>query len=109
VQFHRHHVTPEGDVPRRLVVDARTPRHVHMRGTEGAERRCVALQGVVGAEVACTIYAVRPPPCRDFAASYEDGAPAPYCDQARATHGFAPLSPADWVAWHARTEVLDNS
>lgn len=109
VQFHRHHVTPRGPVPRNLVVPARTKDHVHMRGTEGEQRRCVALEGTVNEVVSCTIYERRPPPCRDFAASYEDGTPAWHCDSARREHGLAPLGPGDWVAWNARGHVLDNS
>lgn len=109
VQFHRHHVTPRGPVPRNLIVPARTPNHVHMRGTEGAVRRCVALYGVVNEGVSCTIYARRPPPCRDFAASYEDGTRAEHCDAARAAHDLPALTPADWVAWLASAGDLNNS
>ena len=47
---------------RRLTVlnDARE-RHMKLRG---AEQRCVALEGKLGARVSCTIYALRPAACR---------------------------------------------
>jgi Fe-S-cluster containining protein len=34
----------------------------------GREQRCVALSGKVGEQVGCTIYALRPTPCRDLQA-----------------------------------------
>lgn len=93
VQFHADHVTPRGIVPRSLTVPARAPRHVCMRGTDRG--RCIALQGRVGEAVTCGIYDRRPPPCRDFAFSYEHGVASPECDDARARHGLPPLSAPD--------------
>ena len=73
-----------------------------MRGTaEKHHARCVALEGRVGQQVACSIYTRRPSPCRDFAASFEEGVHRPRCDQARARYQLAPLRPHDWHAWHA--------
>lgn len=83
-------------MPAWLVAPAQTRDHVRVRGTLGVEPRCIALAGEVGGRVACTIYAQRPPPCRDFAASYEAGVAEPACDAARARHGLPPLTPADW-------------
>jgi len=69
-----------------------------MRGTDaGGPIRCVALDGVVGERVACTIYAQRPSPCRAVRASYEDGTPDAHCDRARARHGLPALTRADWI------------
>lgn len=39
---------------------------VAMQGTNGADPRCVALEGNVGCGVACRIYDQRPSPCREF-------------------------------------------
>ncbi len=74
-----------------------SPFLVAMRGTERAPPRCVALAGEIGGETACTIYAVRPSPCRAVVPSYRDGVPDDKCDAARRAHGLAPLSPADWA------------
>ena len=60
-----------------------TPAIVRMCGTDAAPPRCVALAGEVGVAVACTIYDVRPSPCREF----EAGSDA--CRQARRRHGLA--------------------
>lgn len=57
-----------------------------MRGTEQVPIRCAALTGQVGQQVACSIYELRPAPCREFSAG--DYA----CHKARARHGLAPLA-----------------
>lgn len=62
------------------------------------DTRCVALAGRIGEATACTVYAARPTPCRDLAAAWETGLSSPQCDRARARHGLAPLTPADWAA-----------
>jgi Fe-S-cluster containining protein len=47
---------------RRLtVLNEAGERHMRLRGRE---QRCVALEGRVGVRVSCTIYALRPPSCR---------------------------------------------
>lgn len=86
--------TPEG-VPVELTEEL-TPFRRCMRGTNQPEPRCVALAGEAGTAVFCSIHPRRPAPCRDFAASYEDGPPHDRCDQVRARFGMAPLTPADW-------------
>lgn len=58
---------------------------VRMVGTDKAEPRCAALFGVVGEGVACSIYAERPSPCREF--DIEHAA----CNRARQRHGLPPL------------------
>jgi len=69
-----------------------------MRGTWAKAPRCVALEGSIGAEARCGIYAQRPGTCRELGAAWEHGAPSPQCDRARQRHGLAPLTPADWEA-----------
>jgi uncharacterized protein len=66
---------------------------VAMKGTEGRPPRCVALRGMVGQGVFCTIYEQRPSPCREFEPSWQAGHASPRCDQARLMHGLEPLSP----------------
>jgi Fe-S-cluster containining protein len=47
---------------RRLtVVNAEGERHMKLRGRE---QRCIALEGKIGARVACAIYGLRPAACR---------------------------------------------
>ena len=62
-----------------------TPAIVRMRGTDDAAPRCVALSGEVGVGVACTIYDVRPSPCREFDVEHSA------CNKARQRCGLAPL------------------
>lgn len=58
-----------------------------MRGTDRFPLRCEALAGTVGEAVSCTIYELRPRPCRELeAGSYG-------CERARARHGLASLAP----------------
>lgn len=79
-----------GPVPDALVTEV-TPFRVAMCGTTAHPSRCVALEGAVGGAVSCTIHPQRPTPCREFAASGEDGQPQPRCEEARAAHGLPPL------------------
>lgn len=68
-----------------------------MKGTNKNHNiRCVALKGRIGAQVACEIYSARSSTCRNFSASYENGYRNPRCDEARAKHGLAPLTKADF-------------
>lgn len=59
-----------------------TPQLVRMKGTD-APGRCVALAGEPGAQVACTLYAERPGPCREL----EEGSDA--CLRARRRMGLS--------------------
>ncbi len=77
------------------------PLRMAMRVDDATNLRCVALAGTVGSEVRCTIYDSRPGPCRDLKAAWEDASPSPQCDRARARHGLAPLTPADWPSTEA--------
>lgn len=95
VSFYRGEALP-GGVPEELVQPI-SPFLVAMRGTEASPPRCVALLGDVGHDTACAIYARRSSTCRDFVASWAEGAPNPACDQARAAKGLPPLTPLDWL------------
>lgn len=66
-------------------------RLVRMRGTDEAPPRCIALEGEIGVQVRCSIYASRPSPCRDFAPYAAIGIGEDACDRARARHGLRPL------------------
>ncbi len=72
--------------------------HRAMRGTNQVAPRCVALQGVVGVSVHCSIYEQRSSTCSDFAPSWHEGVHNERCDQARVAHGMAPLTPEVWDA-----------
>jgi len=70
-----------------------SPFHVAMKGTTGDNPRCIALEGEVGREVGCAIYAKRPSTCRNFTASYAQGKKSSRCDEARDAFGLPPLVP----------------
>ena len=73
------------------------PFHRCMKGTNDKHHcRCVELKGKIGENVACDIYSLRPSPCRNFEASYENGQKNVRCDDARARYGLRPLRPADF-------------
>lgn len=63
----------------------------YMKGTWGAEPRCIALQGTIGEVVQCSIYADRSSGCREFPYAWENGEPNERCDRARAKWGLPPL------------------
>ena len=63
-----------------------TAQLVRMCGTDTAEPRCVALRGQIGEAVACSIYAARPSPCREFDVTHDA------CTRARQRHGLPPLA-----------------
>jgi len=71
-------------VPSAMTVPV-TAQIVRMCGTDASPPRCVALSGEIGVGVACTIYAGRPSPCREFDIHHEA------CARARARHGLPPL------------------
>jgi len=80
-----------GMVPPELVTQV-GPLRAAMKGTEYGYGRCVALSGEVGSPtVHCTIYPLRPSPCREFEPWLADGTPEPDCQRARARFGLPPL------------------
>jgi Fe-S-cluster containining protein len=84
-------------VPQELT-DNGTPMFRVMKGTSDKHHvRCVALEGKVGSSVSCSIYTLRPTPCREFSASFEEGEHEPRCDQARMKYNMRPLTRRDWA------------
>ncbi|MBA4344185.1 MAG: zinc/iron-chelating domain-containing protein [Methylibium sp.] len=59
-----------------------TPHLSCMRGSNSPAPRCVALQGEIGGPIACSVYADRPPPCRELQVGDDK------CQRARALHGL---------------------
>lgn len=59
-----------------------------MHGTDIVPIRCTALTGTVGEQVGCSIYALRPSPCRAFT----EGSEA--CHRARSKLGLPALQDA---------------
>lgn len=100
VAFYWREADPEQSplaVPTELTEDY-TQFKLSMKGTGNKHHcRCVALEGKVGEGATCSIYSLRPSPCREFAASFEDGTHKPRCDYARAKHGLPPLKLKDWI------------
>lgn len=80
-----------------------TPHRVAMRGTNSPQPRCIALQGTVGEAVYCAIHPRRASVCRDFSASWQDGADNKRCTSARAGCGLPPLTPDHWRTTPDRT------
>ncbi|OYZ69206.1 MAG: zinc/iron-chelating domain-containing protein [Methylophilaceae bacterium 17-43-7] len=70
---------PLGSVPH-LLTQSVSPHYVCMNGTEKNPVHCVALEGKVGEQVSCSIYASRSSTCREFSAGSEA------CNHARAIH-----------------------
>lgn len=98
VAFHWSETEPSrADATPAALTEALDPHRVAMRGTYAAPVRCTALQGEVGTNAQCVIYARRPSPCRELRAAWEDGAPSAQCDRARQAYGLAPLTPGDWA------------
>ncbi|GAA5481162.1 YkgJ family cysteine cluster protein [Haloferula sargassicola] len=97
VSFHWAETTAgkPGGVPEEMTSQV-TPHRVAMLGTLSCPARCTALSGTLGEAVFCTIHPARSTPCRDFAASWENGIHNPDCDRARAAHGLPPLEPGWW-------------
>ena len=93
VDFHRSELArPDGPgVPLDLVVPV-TASLYRMRGTDAGPPRCAALEGDVGQGVRCTIYDLRPGPCRDFAPYAGVGIGDDACDSARRRYGLPPLA-----------------
>jgi Fe-S-cluster containining protein len=109
VSFHQDHTARHGGVvPDHLCAPGPSPRHVHLKGTLAAPRRCQSLSGAIGSRVACTVYEVRPHVCREFEASYESGDHHGFCDEARAAYGIPPLTSRDWAMYRAQSDESDR-
>lgn len=67
-----------------------------MRGTRSAPVHCIVLDADIGRHSRCTIHPQRPSVCREVEASWESGQASIQCDRARAAHGLAALTIADW-------------
>ena len=103
VSFYRGEAIPgPGAVPEALVEEMGSFR-VAMRGTNQHKPRCVALEGTVGSPCRCTIYELRPSPCREFRPSWDDGPENIDCDRARIAFGLPALRPDDFQpSWPGR-------
>lgn len=73
-----------------------TPFRRCMLTTEPGGNRCVALMGIVGGGVSCSIYPQRSSVCREFPASWANGEPNERCDAARIMAGLPPILPHEW-------------
>jgi Fe-S-cluster containining protein len=67
-----------------------------MQGTQGSKPRCIALMGIIGKKVHCSIYERRASVCREFVPSWQEGTPNQECEKARALWGLPPLTPDIW-------------
>jgi len=83
-----------GGVPDHLV-DKLNDFRVVMKGTMGSAPRCIALMGIIGKSVHCSIYQQRASVCRAFQPSLLDGVVNERCDRARMAHGIEPLAPCE--------------
>ena len=83
---------PGGRVPAAMTEQV-TPHIRAMCGTHPHAVRCVALEGELGRQVSCSIYALRPTPCREFFAWNTDGTANEVCTRARAKIGLPELPP----------------
>lgn len=85
-----------GPVPIELTVDLDINRRAMRGTTDKSCVRCVALDGIVGFAVRCSIYSQRPSLCDEFTPSWTNGEPSELCDRARRAKGLEPLTPDAW-------------
>lgn len=70
---------------------------------------CQALNGKVGKSASCEVYELRPSPCRNFRASFDDGLTKQLrCDEARRAHGLRALTPFDWPSVEESSDKIDQ-
>lgn len=62
-----------------------TPVYSCMAGTNQPQPRCIALEGEIGVEVSCSVYAARSSSCKEVQAGDAQ------CNKARAAHNMIPL------------------
>jgi len=94
---------PFGIVPAHLTEKLNESRAC-MKGTSQKNPRCIALEGKLGEQVACTIYENRPTPCREFAVWEEGGEVNERCQQLRLAHGL-PLVPSKRIIMKADEKI----
>lgn len=75
----------EGEIIPEPLVEALTPVYSCMKGTNQSQPRCAALEGTVGEQVSCSIYALRSSSCQEVQAADSQ------CNKARRAHGLIPL------------------
>ena len=85
-----------GQVPVELTVDIDHSRRAMRGTTDKSCTRCVALDGIVGFAVRCSIFGYRPSLCGEFPASWADGQQHELCDRARLAKGLELLTPDAW-------------
>ena len=88
--------TMEGGVPVHLTVNVNAFRRA-MRRTNSQDQRCIALYGIPGQRVQCTIYERRPSVCHNFEPSWKTGIHNSRCNKARAIFGLEPLCQDSWL------------
>jgi hypothetical protein len=81
---------PGGQVPAALT-EPYTATTACMREHPDMPGRCIALDGIVGEAVSCSIYLRRPEACREFAPLTIVGRGDAACNEARRRCGLAPL------------------
>lgn len=82
---------PDGTVPHELT-EKLNDFLVVMRGTNRPNPRCIALEGIIGNCVHCSIYEKRASVCREFEVSWAYGTRNERCDACRETIGLLPLA-----------------
>ena len=69
-----------------------------MKGTNHKNPRCIALEGEIGQQAGCKIYAKRSSSCADFGIHWENGSirisreDLIRCNQARRAHGLTEIT-----------------
>ncbi len=88
------YAVPEG-VPHELT-DHLQSHYLVMKGTDSPTPRCIALMGILGAGVHCSIYERRASVCRNFDPSWLNGIANERCDKARVRWNLPPLERTSW-------------
>jgi Fe-S-cluster containining protein len=73
-----------------------SPHRSFMLGTNTPNPRCIALMGIIGKKVFCSVHSRRPSVCRDFLPSWQEGESQQACDKARAQFNLPPLQSSHW-------------
>jgi Fe-S-cluster containining protein len=84
-----------GGVPQELTEHLQS-HYLVMKGTDSRTPWCIALKGIIGAQVRCDIYDRRSSVCRNFPPSWENGVHNERCDKARVKWGLPPLERESW-------------